>query len=98
MHFAYIPRGKVVGLSKIPRLVEAYARRLQIQEKLGEDIVNTFQRVVNPLGCAVMIVASHSCASIRGVKKEGMDMRTTALRGIFLNDASAKAEFLSSIK
>jgi GTP cyclohydrolase IA len=97
MHFAYIPDGKIVGLSKIPRMIDALSRRLQVQETLGEEIVTTFQNIVKPKGCALMIESTHMCMSIRGVRKEGALMRTTALRGIFEKDASAKAEFLSGV-
>lgn len=98
MHFAYIPKGRIVGLSKIPRIMEAFSRRLQVQEHLGEEIVDCFQKVIKPRGCAIMIEAHHLCASIRGVKKEALVMKTTALRGIFTTDVSAKAEFLQGIK
>lgn len=97
VHFAYIPRKNIVGLSKIPRLVEAFSRRLQLQENLAVQLVDTFQKVVKPLGCAVVIEAHHLCMSIRGVRKERASMRTNALRGIFLRDPAAKAEFFSSI-
>lgn len=96
-HFAYIPNKMVVGLSKIPRMVEALARRLQVQESLSEEIVEVFQKEVKPKGCAVLIEASHMCAGIRGVKKEGMGMRTVALRGIFLKDKAAHEEFLMTL-
>lgn len=96
-YFAYIPNGHVVGLSKIPRLIDAFSHRLQVQETLAEQIVDCFQDTVKPKGCAITIEATHMCMSIRGVKKEGAYMRTTALRGIFQTDDSAKAEFLSSI-
>ena len=96
-YFAYIPKKTVVGLSKIPRMIEAFARRLQVQEDLSEQIVDCFQKTVQPRGCAVLLDANHMCAGIRGVKKEGMYMRTTALRGVFLNDAAAHEEFLMSI-
>jgi GTP cyclohydrolase IA len=98
VHFAYIPKDKIVGLSKIPRLVECFSKRLQVQEELSEQIVDAFQKIVGPKGCAISIEGVHSCASIRGVKKEGMIMETNALRGIFETDASAKAEFLASIR
>lgn len=96
-YFAYIPSNHIVGLSKIPRLIEAYAHRLQVQEALSEQIVDCFQSVVKPRGCAITIQANHLCMSIRGVRKEGAYMRTTALRGIFTTDESAKAEFLGSV-
>lgn len=96
-YFAYIPNENVVGLSKIPRLIDAFSRRLQVQENLAEQIVDCFQTVVKPKGCAITIQGTHMCMSIRGVKKEGAYMTTTALRGIFQTDNSAKAEFLASI-
>jgi GTP cyclohydrolase IA len=98
VHFAYIPDKRIVGLSKIPRLIECFSRRLQVQEELSEQIVDSFYKIVKPRGCAISIRGTHSCAAIRGVKKEGMYMTTTALRGIFEIDTSAKSEFLSSIK
>ncbi len=96
-YFAYIPNKYIVGLSKIPRMIDILAHRLQVQETLSEEIVDCFQKTVKPRGCAIVIEASHMCMSIRGVKKEGAYMRTTALRGIFSKDESAKAEFLSGI-
>lgn len=93
--FAYIPNRHIVGLSKIPRLVETFSHRLQIQESLAEDLVNTFQKIVRPKGCAVLIEARHECMSMRGVRQQTGYMRTVALRGLFLKDATAKAEFLS---
>lgn len=96
-HFAYIPKSGVVGLSKIPRLIEMYAKRPQVQENLTLDIVDNFQRIVQPRGCAVMLEAIHFCMVIRGVKKEGAYTKTTALRGIFKRPA-VKAEFLDGIR
>lgn len=96
-YFAYIPNKHVVGLSKIPRIIEAFSRRLQFQEQLSDQIVDCFQKTVRPRGCAVLLQATHMCMSIRGVKKEGAWMRTTSLRGIFQTDPSAKAEFLASV-
>ena len=96
-YFAYIPNKKIVGLSKIPRMFEVFSHRLQVQEDLSEQVVDCFQRIVKPKGCAVLVEAQHMCMSLRGVKKSGF-MRTTALRGIFLTDESAKAEFLASVR
>lgn len=98
VHFAYIPNRRIVGISKIPRIVEAFARRLQVQEDLTEEIATCFQTTVKPKGCAVLIEAQHLCMAIRGVKKEEAYMRTTALRGLFIKDESAKAEFLASVR
>lgn len=95
-HFGYIPEGKVVGLSKIPRLIEIYARRPQVQEKLTQEIVNTFDRIIQPKGCGVVIEAYHLCVASRGVECEGAVTTTTALKGCFRDDA-CKMEFLSRI-
>jgi GTP cyclohydrolase IA len=96
VHFAYIPKTCIVGLSKIPRLVDMYASRLQIQEEMAEQIVDSFQSIVDPLGCGVFIRATHFCCSARGIKKSCF-MKTTALRGCFKKD-STKAEFLQAIR
>lgn len=94
--FAYLPADKIVGLSKIPRLIEVFARRPQVQEKLSTDIVNSFQAIVKPHGCAIMIRAYHMCCAARGIKQPTSYMETTALTGIFKTDPSVKAEFLAS--
>lgn len=96
VHFAYIPDTKIVGLSKIPRLIDVFACRPQIQEEMADQIVDSFQRIVNPKGCGVFIHATHFCCSARGIKKS-CSMETTALRGCF-KDASTKAEFLQAIR
>lgn len=96
IHFGYLPARRIVGLSKIPRLVEVYARRPQVQEQLASQIVDTFQKVVKPAGCGVVIEALHLCMAIRGVRKETAITRTTALRGIF-KDPSTKTEFLNAV-
>lgn len=93
-HFAYIPNGKIVGLSKIPRLIDMYARRPQVQEELASQIVQSFSEIVQPLGCGIFMQAEHFCCSARGVKKDTV-METTALRGNF-KEASVKSEFLQS--
>ena len=96
VHFGYLPSRRIVGLSKIPRLVEIYARRPQVQEQLASQIVETFQNVVEPLGCGVVIEALHLCMAIRGVRKETAVTRTTALKGAF-KEPSLKAEFLNAV-
>jgi GTP cyclohydrolase I len=96
-YFAYIPSHHVVGLSKIPRMIEIFSRRLQVQENLTDEIVDCFQKVVKPRGCAVLLQAEHMCLRLRGAKKEESWMRTTAFRGIFNTDPPAKAEFLDGI-
>lgn len=93
-HFAYIPNGKIVGLSKIPRLIDMYARRPQVQEELASQIVESFSEIVQPLGCGIFIQAEHFCCSARGAKQATI-METTALRGNF-KEASVKSEFLQS--
>lgn len=98
-HVAYIPKGKVVGLSKIARLVDMYARRLQIQERLTQQIADTLQNKLEPLGVMVVIEAEHLCMSMRGVKKPGTKTITSAIRGVFKdNQNNARSEFLSLIK
>ena len=96
VHFAYIPKEHIVGLSKIPRLVECFAKRPQVQEKLTQQLVNTFQEVINPKGCGVVIEAFHLCMAIRGIKKEGAYTRTQAIRRCF-RKAEVKAEFLDGV-
>lgn len=96
VHFAYLPAERIVGLSKIPRLVEVFARRPQVQEKLTVEIADTFQQQLAPRGCGVVVDAVHLCMAIRGVKKEGAVTRTTALRGCFSN-GSSKHEFLETV-
>jgi GTP cyclohydrolase I len=97
-HIGYIPNGKVVGLSKIPRIVNIFARRLQIQEQLTEDIAQAIQDVVNPKGVGVIIEARHMCIEMRGVEKINSQTVTTALRGDFKDDKSIKSEFLSTTR
>lgn len=98
-HVGYIPgdHGRVVGLSKLARVVDAYARRPQVQEKMTQQIADILQEELNPRGVAVMIKGQHSCQCLRGVKKDGY-MVTSALHGVFLTDASAKAELIELIK
>lgn len=96
-HVAYIPNGKVVGLSKIPRVVDVFARRLQIQEQLTEQIADAINHAIKPLGVAVVIDARHMCMEMRGVEKICSTTVTSALRGIFKKEKKTKDEFLSII-
>ena len=93
-HVAYIPNGRIVGLSKLPRIVEVYARRLQVQERLTEEIADAIHRVLDPAGVGVVIEAIHLCTRMRGVEKQNSRMITSALRGLFRDDARTRAEFL----
>ncbi len=96
-HVAYIPNGKVLGLSKIPRVVEMYARRLQVQERMTEQIADFLEDLLHPHGVAVVIEAAHMCAMMRGVKKANARMVTSALRGVFRRDERTRNEFLSLV-
>jgi len=96
-HVAYIPNGKVVGLSKIPRIINVFARRLQIQEQMTEQICDALDDALNPKGVAVMIEAKHMCMEMRGVEKINSTTVTSALRGLFKKDKKTKDEFLSII-
>ena len=97
-HVAYIPNGKVVGLSKIPRLVDIFARRLQVQERLTSEIANTLLAKIQPLGVAVVTEATHLCMSMRGVEKQNSVAVTSAMLGAFREDARTRAEFLNLIR
>ncbi len=97
-HVAYLPNGKVLGLSKIPRIVDMYARRLQIQESLTQQIGNCVQEVTNALGVAVVIEAKHLCAMMRGVEKQNSSMTTSMMLGRFRDDPRTRQEFLTLIK
>ena len=97
-HVAYIPQGQVVGLSKIPRLVDMFARRLQVQERLTNQIAETLREKIRPLGVAVVMEASHLCMSMRGVEKQNSVAVTSAMLGVFQHDARTRMEFLDLIK
>ena len=96
-HIAYIPDGKIVGLSKLPRVVDAYARRLQVQERLTDQIKDCIQRTLNPVGVAVVIEAQHMCMQMRGVEKQNSVTTTSAFTGAFEEDKTRK-EFINLIK
>jgi len=97
-HIAYIPKGKVIGLSKIPRLVEVFARRLQIQERMTSQIADTILEKIDPLGVAVVIEATHLCMAMRGVEKQNSFAITSAMLGGFQHDARTRMEFLELIR
>jgi len=97
VHVAYLPHRRVVGISKLARVVEAYARRLQIQEKLTAQIANTIQDVLRPRGVAVVIEAAHQCMTTRGVHKPGVTMVTSRMLGAFRDDPSTRREVMSMI-
>lgn len=97
-HVGYIPNGRIVGLSKLARVVEGFARRPQLQERLTSQIAETMMSEINPRGVAVVIEAQHMCMIIRGVRKPGSTMVTSAMRGIFRTNPPTRAEFLQFIR
>ena len=97
-HVAYIPNGRIIGLSKIPRLVDMYARRLQVQERLTTQIAETINQKIKPRGVAVVIEAQHLCMIMRGVEKQNSVAVTSAMLGAFRNDARTRSEFLNLIQ
>ena len=94
-HVAYLPQGKIIGLSKVPRLIDAYSRRLQVQERLTTEIAQCIQSIVKPAGVAVVIDALHLCMSMRGVQKQNSYTTTSSMLGCFKDDARTRNEFLS---
>ncbi len=94
-HIAYLPQGKIIGLSKVPRLIDAYSRRLQVQERLTTEIAQCIQNIVKPAGVAVVIDAMHLCMSMRGVEKQNSYTTTSSMLGCFKDDARTRSEFLS---
>lgn len=96
-HVAYLPNGKVIGLSKIPRIVDMYSRRLQVQERLTTEIADFLEEVIQPRGVAVVVEAAHMCATLRGVKKADARMVTQTLRGEFKADSELRREFMQHI-
>ena len=97
-HIAYIPNGNIVGLSKIPRIVDVFARRLQVQERLTDEIKDCLQDTLNPKGVAVVIEAQHLCMQMRGVEKQHSFTTTSAFSGIFMSDEKTRSEFINLIK
>jgi len=97
-HVAYIPDGYITGLSKIARVVECFARRLQVQERLTLQIRDCIQQALNPMGVAVVIEASHMCMQMRGIEKQGSSTTTSAFTGIFLKDPRTREEFMGLIR
>jgi GTP cyclohydrolase IA len=96
-HVAYLPKGRVIGLSKIPRIVDLYARRLQVQERLTRQIADFLQGLLEPHGVAVVVEALHLCSMMRGVKKHGARMTTSAMHGAFRSSLATRQEFLDNI-
>ncbi|MGA0395504.1 MAG: GTP cyclohydrolase I FolE [Rhodospirillales bacterium] len=96
-HVAYLPRKRVVGISKLARLVEAYAKRLQIQEKMTAQVANALEEVLQPFGVAVVIEAAHQCMTTRGIHKRGVTMVTSRMLGAFRDNESTRREFLAMI-
>jgi len=94
-HVAYVPNGRIVGLSKLPRLVDIFARRLQVQERMTDQIADALMGVLNPRGVGVVIEAAHLCMMMRGVQKQNSKTVTSAMRGIFRDDPKTREEFLS---
>ena len=97
-HVAYLPNTKVIGLSKIPRIVDMFARRLQVQERLTSQIADAFREKVDPLGVAVVMEAAHLCMAMRGVEKQNSVTTTSAMHGVFRDDARTRMEFLELIR
>ncbi len=98
VHVAYIPNGKVVGLSKIPRLVEMFARRLQVQERLTTQIAETLEQVLRPKGVAVVVESIHLCMMMRGVQSQNASAITSSIRGEFEKDSKTRSEFMNLIR
>jgi len=97
-HVGYLPKGKIIGLSKVARIVDVYARRLQVQENLTKQIADDIMKYTSCLGVAVVIEAKHLCMMMRGVEKQNSVMKTSCMLGAFRNEASTRSEFLSLIK
>lgn len=98
IHVGYIPKGKVVGLGKIPQVIDMYARRLQVQERLTEQVATLLERVLEPQGVGVVAEGFHLCLAMRGAQKQGARLITSAMKGIFRRDVRTRAEFLQLIQ
>src|SRR5215813_11204846 len=98
VHVAYVPRDKIIGLSKIPRIVDMYAHRLQVQERMTRQVADFLSDTISPMGVAVVVEALHLCASIRGVKKSQARMVTSAMTGVFKSNPKTRAEFMDHIR
>ncbi|MBK7378226.1 MAG: GTP cyclohydrolase I FolE [Ignavibacteriales bacterium] len=97
LHVAYIPDGKIVGLSKIPRIVDVFARRLQVQERMTQQIADTIEKYLHPIGVAVVSEAYHMCMMMRGVEKQNSSATSSAMHGVFKDDSKTRSEFLNLI-
>jgi len=97
IHVAYIPKGKIIGLSKMPRVVDAFAKRLQVQERMTRQVADTIEKYLEPRGVAVVAEGFHMCMMMRGVQKQNSITTTSAMHGIFKSDARTRSEFLSLI-
>jgi len=97
-HVAYIPDGRVIGLSKLPRIVDIFARRLQVQERLTTQVADAIDEALSPLGVAVVIEAAHLCMMMRGVQKQNSQTLTSSMRGVFLSDQRTRAEFMDVLR
>ena len=97
-HVAYVPSDKVIGLSKIPRIVDMFSRRLQVQERLTNEVADALVQVLNPKGVMVLIEGEHSCVALRGVEKHGMAMTTSAKRGAFMSNSELRREFYDTLR
>ena len=97
-HIAYIPNGKIIGLSKIPRVLDMFARRLQVQERMTQDVAAMLNKILDPKGVAVILEAQHMCMQMRGVEKKNSYMSTSSMHGIFRDDDKTRKEFLDIIK
>jgi GTP cyclohydrolase IA len=97
-HVAYVPDGRVVGLSKLPRIVEVFARRLQVQERLTTQVAEAIDEVLQPLGVAVVVEASHLCMMMRGIQKQNSSTVTSCMRGVFMHDERTRLEFMDLLR
>lgn len=98
VHIAYLPKDKIVGLSKLARVAEGYAKRMQVQERLTAQIADAIEEVLDPRGVAVIIEAAHLCTATRGIHKHGSEMITSAMRGVFRDGATARAEVIKLLR